>query len=249
ATQPPQEPPLQQLGVEPVGLGPAMLPRYRETGGMDHVRLDATRRKPTRQPEAVAAGFEGQRNPGDRATGPDRLIPPAMQQSKQPFWARLQLFAWLTLNTGKHAGNQPARVAQLDHGNDRAILVQGDEGSAQVVWLGHRGTPSIKCSDEVAMPRRPPHSVYRPPRIGPQRWARCACAFCLRITRGIWRLSAIERRTSCAGGRSGRRSAREVLPGSGAPRGTWSTEWVARCHRKGQGLSAIEPLSVSAPQR
>ena len=30
---------------------------------MDHVRLDATRRKPARQPEAVAAGFESQRNP------------------------------------------------------------------------------------------------------------------------------------------------------------------------------------------
>src|SRR6516165_3795208 len=128
-----------------------MLPRYRETGGMDHMRLDATRRKPARQPEAVAAGFEGQRNPGDRAAGPDRLIPPAMQQSKQPFWVRLELFARLTLNAGKHAGNQPARVAQLDHGNDRAILVQGDEGSAQVVRLGHRGTPSIKCSDEVAI--------------------------------------------------------------------------------------------------
>ena len=52
-----------------------MLPRYRETGGMDHMRLDATRRKPARQPEAVATGFEGQRNPGDRAAGPDRLIP------------------------------------------------------------------------------------------------------------------------------------------------------------------------------
>src|SRR5262249_32337369 len=62
-----------------------------------------------------------------------------------------ELLAWLTLNPGKHAGNQPARVAQLDHGNDRAILVQGDEGSAQVVWLGHRGTPSRKCSDEVAI--------------------------------------------------------------------------------------------------
>src|SRR5262249_44969368 len=78
-----------------------------------------------------------------------------------PFWARLELLARLTLNAGKHAGNQPARVAQLDHGNDRAILVQGDEGSAQIVWLGHRGTPSVRCSDEVAMPRRPPHSVYQ----------------------------------------------------------------------------------------
>jgi len=42
-------------------------------------------------------------------------------------------------------------------GNDRAILVQGDEGSTQVVRLGHRGTPSIKRSDEVAIssPPRP----------------------------------------------------------------------------------------------
>src|SRR5215813_7001442 len=151
ATQPPQEPALQQFGVEPVGFRSAMFPRDRDTRGMDHVSLDATRRKPARQPKTVAAGFEGKRHPGDRATGPNRLIPPAMQQSKQPFWARLQLFAWLTLNTGKHAGNQPARVAQLDHGNDRAILVQGDEGSAQVIRLGHRGTPSIKCSDEVAI--------------------------------------------------------------------------------------------------
>src|SRR5437764_15150838 len=128
-----------------------MLPRYRDTRGMDHVSLYSTHRKPARQPKAVAAGFEGKRNPGDRAAGPDRLIPPAMQQAKQPFWARLELLARLTLNAGKHAANQPARVAQLDHGNNRAILVQGDEGSAQVVRLGHRGTPSVRCSDEVAI--------------------------------------------------------------------------------------------------
>ena len=115
------------------------------------MRLDATRLKPARQPKAVVAGFEGKRDPRNGATGPDRLIPPAMQQSKQPFWARLQLFAWLSSNAGKHTGNQPARVAQLDDGNDRAILVQGDEGSAQVIRLGHRGTPSVTCSDEVAI--------------------------------------------------------------------------------------------------
>src|SRR2546430_5296988 len=74
STQPPQEPALQQLGVEPVGFRSAMLPRYRDTRGMDYVSLDATRLKPARQPEAVAAGLEGQRNPRDRAPGPDRLI-------------------------------------------------------------------------------------------------------------------------------------------------------------------------------
>jgi hypothetical protein len=37
---------------------------------MDHVRLDAPRLKPARQPEAVAAGFEGKRNRRDRAPAP-----------------------------------------------------------------------------------------------------------------------------------------------------------------------------------
>src|SRR5246127_5346413 len=161
STQPPQEPAFQQLGVEPVSLCSAMLPRDRDTRGMDHVRLYPTRRKPARQPEAVAAGFEGQRNPGDRAAGPDRLIPPAMQQAKQPFWARLEVLARLTLNARNHAGKQPARQAHLNYGDDRAILVKGDEGSAQVVRLGHRATPSVTCSDEVAISRRPPHSIYR----------------------------------------------------------------------------------------
>src|SRR5256714_8920677 len=138
STQPPQEPALQQLGVEPVGFRSAMLTRYRDTRGMDHVSFDAARLKPARQPEAVAAGFEGKRNPRDRAAGPDRLILPAMQQGKQPFWARIELLARLTLNARKHAGNQPTRVAHLDDGYDRAILVQGDEGPAQGVRLGHR---------------------------------------------------------------------------------------------------------------
>ena len=80
--------------------------------------LYSTRREPARQPKPVATGFEGKRDPRDGAAGPDRLIPLAMQQSKQPFWARLQLLARLTLNAGKHTANQPARVADLDHGNE-----------------------------------------------------------------------------------------------------------------------------------
>src|ERR1700751_1547660 len=69
ATQPPQEGAMQQLGVEPVGFRSAMLPRYRDTRGLDHVRLNATRLEPARQPEAVAAGFEGERNARDRRAG------------------------------------------------------------------------------------------------------------------------------------------------------------------------------------
>src|SRR5947209_17478835 len=120
-----------------------MFPRYGDTRGMDHMRLHPARPKPARQPEAVSTGFEGKRNPRDLAAGPNRLIPPAMQDGKQPFWARLQLLVRLTLNTRNYAANEPARLAQLDDGDDRGILVQGDEGPAQVVRLGHRGTPSV----------------------------------------------------------------------------------------------------------
>src|SRR6516162_99377 len=74
-----------------------------------------------------------------------------MQQGKQPLWVRLQLLARLTLNAGKHTANQPARLAHLDDDNDRAILVQGHEGPAKIVRLGHRGTPSIDVSDEIAI--------------------------------------------------------------------------------------------------
>src|SRR5262249_44444679 len=114
-------------------------PRYGDPRGTDHVRFDPARIQPTRQPEAIATGFEGQCNPRDLFTGPDRFIAPAMQQAKKPFRTRFQFLLRLTLNAGKHPGNQPARLAQLDDGNDCAILVQGDEGPAQVIQLGHSG--------------------------------------------------------------------------------------------------------------
>src|SRR5271169_4352270 len=125
------------------------------------MRLHPMRTKPARQPEAVSTGFEGQCNPRDLAAGLDHLVAPAMQQAKKPFCTRLQLLARLTLNAGKHTGNQQTRLAHLDDGNDCAILVQGDEGSAQVVWLGHRGTPSVHAATMVPSPRRLPHSISR----------------------------------------------------------------------------------------
>jgi hypothetical protein len=144
------------------------------------VRLYPTRLEPARQPEAVAAGFKGNRNPRDIFTGPDRLIAPAMQQAKQPFGIRLQLLARLTLNAGEHTGNQPARLAQLDDGNDRAILVQGDEGPAQSLlprWPGSFGwgiaaLHRLHAATKLPFPRRPPHSFSRS-RIATRRYQAC----------------------------------------------------------------------------
>src|ERR1700757_553483 len=164
-----------QLGVEPVGFRTAMFLRYRDTRGMDHVRLDATPTQPARQQKAVATGFEGQCNSRNLFTGPDCLIAPAMQQPKQSFGTRLQLLARLTLNAGEHPSYQPTRLAHLDDGNDRAILVQGGEGPAQVVRLGHRGTPSVTYSDDGAI-SSPPAPYHLPAggrwiRTGSGRWS------------------------------------------------------------------------------
>ena len=56
-TQPPQEPPLEQFGVQPIGLCPAMFPRNRDTRGMDHTRLYPARasQKPSRPASKASA--------------------------------------------------------------------------------------------------------------------------------------------------------------------------------------------------
>src|SRR6478735_12555926 len=144
-----------------------MFPRYGDTRGMDHMRLHPARPKPARQPEAVPTSLEGQCNPRDLAAGLDRLVAPEMQQAKQPFCTRLQLLARLALNAGKHAGNQPTRLAHLDDGNDCAILVQGDEGPTQILpWRkpgsfgwGIRALHQLATATMVPFPRRLPHTI------------------------------------------------------------------------------------------
>jgi hypothetical protein len=79
-----------------------------------------------------------------------------MQQAKQPFWAQLQLLARLTLNTRNDDANQPARLDRLDVGNDRAILVQGDEGLLKSFgWASRHSIDKVQrrsCHFLVARP-------------------------------------------------------------------------------------------------
>src|SRR5262245_31307202 len=120
APQPPQEPALEQFGVEPIGLCPGDVPATRphsKDGSRAPRRLAPQASAPTR---SRRGRLRRPAHPRDIAAGPDRLIPPAMQHGKQPFWAGLQLLVRLTLNTRNDAANKPARLAQLDDGNDRA---------------------------------------------------------------------------------------------------------------------------------
>jgi hypothetical protein len=46
---------------------------------MDEICFDPSCPQPTRQPEAIAAGFEGHNDALDLAAGVDRFVTPAMQ--------------------------------------------------------------------------------------------------------------------------------------------------------------------------
>jgi len=60
AAQPAQEHALEHGGIQPVGLGPAVLARHGDACRMDDVNPDAARLQPARQPEPVTSRLIGQ---------------------------------------------------------------------------------------------------------------------------------------------------------------------------------------------
>jgi hypothetical protein len=79
AVQPSQEHACQHGRVEPVCLGPLVLAGDRDAGRMDDVGLDTVPRQPSRQPEPVTRGFEGDGKARDGATAPGGLVAPVVQ--------------------------------------------------------------------------------------------------------------------------------------------------------------------------
>src|SRR5690348_13554552 len=144
-----------------------MLARDRDACRMNNVRLDPARAQPAREPEAITARLEGNGDAPDGATGLGRLIPPALQQSEQRCFVRLQLLQRMTANARHDARDQPAGLAHFDDRQQCIILLKGGEGSAQVVRLSLRhGVLSVGVSSEMLPPssRRPPIVSGKPGR-------------------------------------------------------------------------------------
>ena len=55
-----------------------------------------------------------------------------MQELPQRLLIRIKLLEGLALNAGNDRRNEPLRLAHLDHGDDRAVLLEDREGSARV---------------------------------------------------------------------------------------------------------------------
>jgi len=80
---------------------------------MEDVNIDSVIPQPPRQPESVASGLVRDGNAPDLAPLPDCLVAPAMQELKQAIRVRTLLLPRLTLDPGDNAGDEPARLAEL----------------------------------------------------------------------------------------------------------------------------------------
>ncbi|HWO07909.1 MAG TPA: hypothetical protein VNN80_00475, partial [Polyangiaceae bacterium] len=89
-----------------------------------------------------------------------RLVPPAMQEAERGVLVGLELLERVALEAGHDPGDEPARAAQLDDGDQRAVLLEGDEGPAQVVALRHGAPHRLFPAAMVLRLRRLPHSFF-----------------------------------------------------------------------------------------
>jgi hypothetical protein len=60
-----------------------------------------------------------------------------MQHAQQFRFVRYDLLQWLAFDPGNGPGNQPARLTELDHSDQRGGVLERDERPAQIVLLGH----------------------------------------------------------------------------------------------------------------
>ena len=124
APQPAEKAAFEQLCVETIGLGTPMLARYRYARGVNDMGLDLARPEPACQPKTVSAGLGSDRDAFDPVSCL-RLFSPAIEQLQQGVLVDLKLLRRLAFDARNNPRNEPARQAQLDHGDQRAVRFEG----------------------------------------------------------------------------------------------------------------------------
>src|SRR3954467_571077 len=135
---PAEEHALEQGGVEPVSLGAPMLARDGDARRVNDMSFDAVSPEPARQPEAIAASLEGDGNARDLPAGLTRLCAPAVEELEEGVLVGSEFLERMTRDPRHHPRHpprhQPARLAHLDHRDNRMIVIQRGEASVQVSW-------------------------------------------------------------------------------------------------------------------
>jgi hypothetical protein len=68
----------------------------------------------------------------------DGFVTPAMQQPEHGLRVGHELLQRIALDPRNDPADQPTRQAEFNNGNQRSMLIQGDEGSSEVIlWLRH----------------------------------------------------------------------------------------------------------------
>ena len=160
AAQPAEQRAHQHLGVEPVGLGSALLTRHRHAAGVNDINLNPVTPQQPGQPKPVTPGFIRHHRARDRSACPCRLLAPALHLREQPRRVDWQLLQRPPVNSRHRRRHQPGTATHLDHAHQRAIMVESDEGFRQVIRLGHGAPPSMSAQRWCLRPRRSPHSFF-----------------------------------------------------------------------------------------
>src|SRR3954464_10133817 len=175
APQPAGEGAQQQLRVETIGLCPSVLARDSDARGMDDIGLDAAPPQPARQPKAVASGLIGDDDALDLPTRLCRFVAPTLHKLQQLVLIGRKLLQRLALDAWDQPRDEPIRLAHFDDGDQRAILIEGGKGSAQIVRLRHGALHRIARQRRRwhALAARPIPSSMRRSTAGPWRTASC----------------------------------------------------------------------------
>src|SRR3954462_10864812 len=98
APQPAEKHALEQGRGEPVGLGAPMLAGDGDARRVNDMSFNAVSPEPARQPEAVAAGFEGDGNACDLPAGLTRLCAPAVEELEKGVLVGSEFLERMTLD-------------------------------------------------------------------------------------------------------------------------------------------------------
>jgi len=103
----------------------------------DDMGFNVARSQPTRQPETVTAGLGDNSDAFDPVSCLLRFLSPTIEQLQQCALVDRELLQRLALDAWNDTGDEPTRLAHLDHGNQCCILFKSYKGSAQIVQLWH----------------------------------------------------------------------------------------------------------------
>lgn len=126
---------------------------------VDDIGLSASFSEPARQSKDITSRSIGDDDAFNLTSSPNDFLTPSVQKLQEFVLVGLQLLERLALDARDHSRDKPTRLAHLDNDNKRAILVQGGEGSAEIVRLQHRALHRIvrqrrKCHAFAARPIR-----------------------------------------------------------------------------------------------